>query len=241
MSPDSPSRKPRRPRAVPPSSTSADLVGEELLNLIGHQLGQSLQQAVDSQGRGRRLTKVTAEYADTPSTVHDMAGPYGYSIASNWFTQRMAQLLVANAITGRQLAVFLYVAGGQKRGTGITQYTQQEITDGLNELAVTQPGTRKVSRPTVNRAVNRLCEIGWLEHAGNGRIRLNVHLWFSGNSDAQREVLAEIARSIPADADPAAHFPKQIGPPLIHHQEELDLDLGDLEIPAPARSRRRTG
>ncbi|GGY71398.1 hypothetical protein GCM10010363_60890 [Streptomyces omiyaensis] len=209
--------------------------------MLGQQLGHTLQQAVDSQSRGRKLKKVTAEYADTPGAVHNMAGPNGYSIASNWFTQRMAQLLVANAITGRQLAVFLYVAGGQKLGTGITEYTQQEITDGLNELAVAQPGTRKVSRPTVNRAVNRLCEIGWLEHAGNGRIRLNVHLWFSGNSTAQREVLAEITRSLPPDADPAEHFPNQIGPPLIHHQEEFDLDLGDLETQAPARSRRRTG
>ncbi|MEV7535471.1 MarR family transcriptional regulator [Streptomyces hydrogenans] len=241
MTPDEPSRKPRRPRAVPPSSSSVDMVGEELLSLLGQQLGEVIQKASTApQGRGRRLTKVTAEYVDEPSTVHSMAGPNGYSIASNWFTQRMAQLLVANAITGRQLAVFLYVAGGQKLGTGITEYTQQEITDGLNELAACQPGTRKVSRPTVNRAVNRLCELRWLESAGNGRIRLNAHLWFSGNSSAQREVLAEITRSLPAEADPADYFPNQIGPPLIHHQEELDLELGDLELPAP-RPRRRTG
>lgn len=51
-----------------------------------------------------------------------MAGDAGYSLASNWFTQLLAQLAVANSITKSQLCVFLYVAGGQQRGTGIAQY-----------------------------------------------------------------------------------------------------------------------
>lgn len=168
-----------------------------------------------------------------------MAGPFGYSISSNWFTQLLAQLFIANAITRSELCVFLYVAGGQKRGTGITEYTQQEITDGLNKLAVKTPNSKKIVRPTVNRAVRRLCELGWLERVGNGLIRLNVRLWFFGGSNEQRDVLAEIESNLPQGADPADRFPHQIGPELIHHQEELDLGLSG--TPLTARPRRRTG
>jgi hypothetical protein len=148
-----------------------------------------------------------------------MAGTAGYSLASNWFTQLLAQLSVANSITKSQLCVFLYVAGGQVPGTGIAEYTQQEITDGLNKLAAQKPDAKKITRPTVNRAIKALCDYNWVERVGNGKIRLNVTLWFQGNSTAQQEVLAEIAHE--HGNDPEA-FPYNIGPER-PHQEEFDF------------------
>ncbi|MFE4829811.1 hypothetical protein [Streptomyces sp. NPDC056672] len=135
--------------------------------------------------------------------------------------------------------MFLFVAGGQTRETGIAEYTQQEITDGLNELAAKKPGAKKITRPTVNRAIHALCDYKWIESAGNGRIRLNVTLWFRGSSTSQRGVLAEIEEAHQDEENPARVFPHRIGPELVHHQEELDLNL-DEESSEPPR-KRRTG
>jgi hypothetical protein len=148
-----------------------------------------------------------------------MAGDAGYSLASNWFTQLLAQLAVANSITKSQLCVFLYVAGAQQRGTGVAQYTQQEITDGLNKLAAQKDGKR-ITRSTVNRAIKALVGYKWIEQLGNGMIQLNVRLWFHGNSNAQHAVLEQLA--VQHDRDPEA-FPHGIGPEA--HQEQLDLGL----------------
>ncbi|WP_327249857.1 hypothetical protein [Streptomyces sp. NBC_01320] len=164
---------------------------------------------------------MTFEFENDARAVHNMAGNAGYSLASNWFTQLLAQLAVANSITKSQLCVFLFVAGGQVPGTGIAQYTQQEITDGLNKLAE-KKGGKKITRSTVNRAIGALCGYKWVERAGNGKIRLNVTLWFQGNSTAQHEVLAEIASE--HDHDPTA-FPHDIGPEH-PHQEEFDFGRG---------------
>lgn len=164
-----------------------------------------------------------------------MAGGAGYSLASNWFTQLLAQLAVANSITKSQLCVFLFVAGGQVPGTGITPYTQQEITDGLNKIAA-QKGGKMITRSTVNRAVQALCGYNWVEKAGNGRIQINVRLWFHGNSTAQHEVLAEISDRHERDVEA---FPYAVGP-VGAHQEELDLDFG-YEVEPALRGRRRTG
>ena len=114
--------------------------------------------------------------------------------------------------------MFLYVAGGQQRGTGITQYTQQQITDGLNELIAHQGG-KPISRSTVNRAVRALVGFKWIEQLGNGLFQLNVRLWFHGNSNAQHAVLEQLA--VQHERDPDA-FPHGIGPDI---QEELDLDF----------------
>lgn len=207
-------RRPGRPRAVP-SQVSDDAVCDDILSILGKQLGEAAQTA-DPRSR-RKLKGVTFEYTEDARSVHNMAGTSGYSLASNWFTQLLGQLAVANSITKSQLCVFLYVAGGQVPGTGFAQYTQQEITDGLNELAVKKNG-KKITRSTVNRAIKALCEYKWVEQAGNGKIRLNVTLWFRGNSTAQHEVLAEIASE--HDHDPTA-FPHDIGPEP--HQEEFDF------------------
>ncbi|WP_326770424.1 hypothetical protein OG978_42440 (plasmid) [Streptomyces sp. NBC_01591] len=209
---------------------------DDILNLLGEQLGTTTQETTPSRTGKRKLKGVTFEYESDPRSVHSFAGGAGYSLASNWFTQLLPQLFIANGITKSQLCVFLYVAGGQRPGTGIAEYTQQEITDGLNGLAAKKPGAKKITRPTVNRAVRTLCEYKWLESAGNGRIRLNVTLWFQGNSAAQHEVLAQIAAD--HDNDPTA-FPHSIGPEMVHHQEALDLNL-DGEVPEPVR-RKRTG
>ncbi|MEV6682279.1 hypothetical protein AB0N09_36275 [Streptomyces erythrochromogenes] len=203
----------------------------DILAVLGRQLGEKVAQAADPGGR-RRLKGVHFEYAADPRTVHDMAGG-GYSLASNWFTQLLAQLAVANSITKSQLCVFLFVAGGQVPGTGIAQYTQQEITDGLNKVAA-QKGGKMITRSTVNRAVQALCGYNWVEKAGKGRVQINVRLWFHGNSTAQHEVLAEIAQQ--HEHSPEA-FPYAVGPAGAH-QEELDLDFGaDTMI----RGRKRTG
>ncbi|MFI8944076.1 hypothetical protein [Streptomyces syringium] len=244
MTSDKPPRPPRRPRAVPRRSASSsedrDLVCDELLTLLGEQLGETAQAAPAPQAGKRKLKGVHFEYADDPRDVHQFAGG-SYSLASNWFTQLLAQLAIANSITKSQLCVFLFVAGGQTPGTGIAEYTQQEITDGLNELVAKKDkgegaekkSAKRITRPTVNRAVKALCEYKWFEPAGNGRIRLNVTLWFQGNSTAQHEVLAQIAAD---HGDEPDAFPRRIGPAVVHHQEELDLNLGS-EAPAPRKKR----
>lgn len=130
----------------------------------------------------------------------------------------MAQLAVANSITKSQLCVFLWVAGGQQRGTGIAQYTQQEITDALNEIAV-KKGGKKITRSTVNRAIKALVGYRWVEQLGNGTIQLNVRLWCNGNSNTQHAVLERIAVQHGRDTEA---FPHGIGPDV---QQELDLDL----------------
>ncbi|WP_432190419.1 hypothetical protein [Streptomyces sp. Tue6028] len=213
MTPDPPAR--RRPRAVP-DSASPDEGFDDLLQVLGEQLGEASQGA-DQRGR-RKLKNVTFEYEADPTAVHDMAGDAGYSLASNWFTQLLGQLAVANSITKSQLCVFLWVAGGQQRGTGIAQYTQQEITDGLNEIAVKKDG-KKITRSTVNRAIKALVGYKWVEQLGNGMIQLNVRLWFHGNSNAQHAVLEDIAVQHERDTEA---FPHGIGPDV---QEELDLDF----------------
>lgn len=214
MTPDPPARP--RPRVVA-DVPSGDEGFEDLLQLLGEQLGESTQSA-DPRGR-RKLKNVTFEYEPAHTSVHDMAGDAGYSLASNWFTQLLAQLSVANSITKSQLCVFLFVAGGQQRGTGVTPYTQQEITDGLNKLAVQKNGKR-ITRSTVNRAIKALVGYKWLEQLGNGMIQLNVRLWFHGNSTAQHTVLEQLA--VQHDRDPEA-FPNGIGPDS--QQEEQDVDL----------------
>jgi hypothetical protein len=209
---DPPAR--RRPRAVP--DATSDTTGfDDLLQVLGEQLGQAAD-SPDARSR-RKLKNVTLEFEADHTAVHDMAGDAGYSLASNWFTQLLAQLAVANSITKSQLCVFLYVAGGQERGTGVAQYTQQEITDGLNELAA-KKGGKRITRSTVNRAIRALVGYKWVEQLGNGMIQLNVRLWFHGNSTAQHAVLEQIA--VQHDRDPEA-FPHAIGPEP--HQEELDL------------------
>ncbi|MFE6023104.1 hypothetical protein ACFQ6O_42515 [Streptomyces sp. NPDC056441] len=208
-------RRPGGPRAVP-SNAPDEAAYDDILSVLGRQLGEAAQTA-DPRSR-RKLKGVTFEFENDARAVHNMAGNAGYSLASNWFTQFLAQLAVANSITKSQLCVFLFVAGGQVPGTGIAQYTQQEITDGLNELAA-KKGGKKITRSTVNRAIGALCGYKWVEKAGNGKIRLNVTLWFQGNSTTQHEVLAEIASE--HDHDPTA-FPHDIGPEH-PHQEEFDF------------------
>lgn len=214
MTPDPPARP--RPRVVA-DVPSGDEGFEDLLQVLGEQLGEATRSA-DPRGR-RKLKNVTFEYEPDHTAVHDMAGDAGYSLASNWFTQLLAQLAVANSITKSQLCVFLYVAGGQQHGTGVTPYTQQEITDGLNKLAAQKNGKR-ITRSTVNRAIKALVGYRWIEQLGNGMIQLNVRLWFQGNSTAQHAVLEQIAAQ--HDRDPEA-FPHGIGPDP--QPEEQDLDL----------------
>ncbi|MDA5281182.1 hypothetical protein [Streptomyces sp. Isolate_45] len=234
MTSDPPARRRQRgPRPVLATAAAGnDAEYGDILAVLGQQLGEKVAQATDPGGR-RRLKGVHFEYVADPRSVHDMAGGAGYSLASNWFTQLLAQLAVANSITKSQLCVFLFVAGGQVPGTGIAQYTQQEITDGLNRIAA-QKGGKMITRSTVNRAVQGLCGYNWVEKAGNGRIQINVRLWFQGNSTTQQEVLAEIADK--HDHDPEA-FPYAVGPEGAH-QEELDLDFG---AEAGFRGRKRTG
>ncbi|MFD9410119.1 hypothetical protein ACFWBN_24335 [Streptomyces sp. NPDC059989] len=233
MTSDPPARRRRGPRPVPaPTAAGNDAEYGDILAVLGQQLGEKVAEAADPSGR-RRLKGVHFEYATDPRAVHDMAGGAGYSLASNWFTQLLAQLAVANSITKSQLCVFLFVAGGQVPGTGITQYTQQEITDGLNKIAA-QKGGKMITRSTVNRAVQALCGYNWVEKAGNGRIQINVRLWFHGNSASQQEVLAEIADRHEHDTEV---FPYAVGPEGAH-QEELDLGIEPEET---YRARRRTG
>lgn len=233
MTSDPPARRRRGPRPVPaPTSGGSEAEYGDILAVLGQQLGEKVAEVADPGGR-RRLKGVHFEFSADPKAVHDMAGGSGYSLASNWFTQLLAQLAVANSITKSQLCVFLFVAGGQVPGTGVTPYTQQEITDGLNKVAA-QKGGKMITRSTVNRAVQALCGYNWVEKAGRGRIQLNVRLWFHGNSTAQHDVLAEIAGRHEHDV---AAFPYAVGPQGAH-QEELDLDFG---AAADYRGRKRTG
>ncbi|GHB67802.1 hypothetical protein GCM10010377_68390 [Streptomyces viridiviolaceus] len=225
MTADPPAR--RRPRAIP-DTTSDDTGFDDLLQVLGEQLGEAAQTA-DPRSR-RKLKNVSFEYEPDHTAVHDMAGGAGYSLASNWFTQLLAQLAVANSITKSQLCVFLWVAGGQERGTGIARYTQQEITDGLNELAK-KKGGKRITRSTVNRAIRALVGYKWVEQLGNGLIQLNVRLWFHGNSNAQHAVLEQIAVQHGHDAEA---FPHGIGPDV--HQQELELDF--TQNPHHGRGRR---
>ncbi|MGP4003635.1 hypothetical protein [Streptomyces sp. 8N706] len=217
MTSDPPARRRTgRPRIVPSHATD-DAAFDDILNVLGRQLGE-VAQTDDPRGR-RKLKGVTFEYESDARGVHNMAGNAGYSLASNWFTQLLAQLAVANSITKSQLCVFLFVAGGQVPGTGIAQYTQQEITDGLNRLAAQKKSGKKITRSTVNRSIKALCGYKWVERVGNGKVRLNPTLWFQGNSTAQHDVLAEIADE--HEHDPTA-FPYAIGPET-PHQEEFDF------------------
>ncbi|GGP80216.1 hypothetical protein [Streptomyces melanogenes] len=228
MTTDPPARRvpAARPRAVPDHSDDSFA---DILSVLGRQLGEDIQEAEQKSRRPRRLKNVVFEYDHDPRTVHDMAGDAGYSLASNWFTQLLAQLAVANSITKSQMCVFLYVAGGQAKGTGIAQYTQQEITDGLNKLAVPKGG-KCITRSTVNRAISSLKAMGWLEQAGHGLVQLNVRLWFNGNSTSQHEVLATLARE--HGTGPEA-FPNRVGP----EQQALDLGL-DAETGTTGRQER---
>ncbi|GAA2771659.1 hypothetical protein [Streptomyces lavendulae] len=233
MTSDPPARRRRGPRSVPaPTAAGSEAEYGDILAVLGQQLGEKVAAATDPGGR-RRLKGVHFEYAADPKAVHDMAGDTGYSLASNWFTQLLAQLSVANSITKSQLCVFLFVAGGQVPGTGIAQYTQQEITDGLNRIAVQKDG-KMITRSTVNRAIQALCGYNWVEKAGNGRIQINVRLWFHGNSTAQHDVLADIADRYDRDAE---RFPYAVGPEGVH-QEELDLGFA---VEGDLGRRRRTG
>ncbi|MFF2653535.1 hypothetical protein [Streptomyces sp. NPDC058045] len=216
MTSDPPAQRRAGPRPVP--APSGEHGFDDILVALGQQLGETVEPA-DRRTR-RRLKGVVFEYEHEPRTVHDMAGDAGYSIASNWFTQLLAQLAVANSVTKSEMCVFLYVAGGQIAGTGLAQYTQQEITDGLNKEAA-RTGARCITRSTVNRAIRALCEYGWLEKHGNGRIRLNVRLWFRGSSTAQQAVLAELDRERGEDKDA---FPHHVGPDRAV-QETLDAGL----------------
>lgn len=231
MTPDSPTPHQVGPRAVPAQTDGLGF--DDILVALGRQLGETVESTRQAPGPRKKLKGVTFEYEPDPRTVHDMAGDQGYSIASNWFTQLLAQLAVANSVTKSEMCVFLYVAGGQMAGTGIAQYTQQEITDGLNKEAK-RIGARCITRSTVNRAIKALCEYGWLEKHGKGKIRLNVRLWFRGNSTAQQAVLADLERE--HGHDPEA-FPYRVGP---HHGEQQTLDF-PLEDTQPPARQERTG
>jgi hypothetical protein len=219
MTSDPPPRH-RRPGTNVEAVGDADF-GDELLAELARQLGQHPDSAAITQP-GKKVTitiedQDQEEKDDEKPVVHDMAGWRGYSLASNWLTQTLAQLIVANRRTPSQVAVFLYVAGGQDKG--VVNFTQQQITDGLNELAVKAPGARRISRSTVNRAVRALCEDGWLQQDGQARLSVNMRLWFKGNSKAQRDVLDTLA-----DPENVHAFPNTVGP--------LDL-LGDAGSGAP--------
>ncbi|MEV7420545.1 helix-turn-helix domain-containing protein [Streptomyces sp. NPDC089919] len=176
--------------------------------------------------RGGPKVQINIDYGDTdPRKIHNMAGEIGYSITSNWFAQWMAKLLVAGVLSRSQAAVFLFVAGGQKKGTGIASYTQQQITEGLNELLDGVTGSRRITRPTVSRAVKELIKWGWLESVSYGRIRLNVTLWFAGNSGEQHSVLEEIATH--HGHEPEA-FPHAVGPRSLPCQQAFDFDESPL-------------
>ncbi|MFH8582149.1 hypothetical protein [Streptomyces zaomyceticus] len=227
MTPEPPARAQRWPSQTPPieGPTNGDDVLDDIVNLLAGHIGETANVAstpTRRRARGGPKVQISIDYSDSdPRSIHTMAGEIGYSITSNWFAQWMAKLLVAGVLSRSRAAVFLFVAGGQKKGTGITSYTQQQITDGLNELLADMPGAKRITRPTVNKAVKTLIEWGWLESAGYGRIRLNVTLWFSGNSGEQKNVLQEIA-SDHGDAPEA--FPHKVGPKNLPVQQMLDLE-----------------
>jgi hypothetical protein len=201
---------PRRQRRALPIGAADQLdFGDELLATLARQLGEDPAPPVIQPGRKVTVTVEVEEPEEgrdkKPPLVHRMAGDRGYSLTSNWFVQVLAQLMIANRRSKSEVAVFLYVAGGQDKG--VAHFTQQQITEGLNEFAKLDPDTRCIARSTVNRAVRALCEDGWLEQDGQGRISVNMRAWFKGNSQVQHEVLA--TRADPAD--PHA-FPNTIGP-----------------------------
>lgn len=229
MTTDPPSGpRPAGPRLAPSSSDDA---GFELLLELGEQLGHTIERKKHS---GRKLKNVVFEYETDARGVHDMAGEAGYSLASNWFVQRLAELAIANSVSKSEMCVFLFVAGGQLRGTGVAPYTQQEITNGLNRTAV-KTGARCITRSTVNRAIKALCEYGWLEKSRNGSIQLNIRLWFNGNSTAQHQVLDDLNRR--HDGDPEA-FPYHVGPEV--DSAQLLLPEADEQIP-PVVEQKQTG
>ncbi|THA53175.1 hypothetical protein [Streptomyces sp. A1136] len=228
MTPEPPARAQRRPNhTTPPDAPkNGDDVLDDIVSLLAGHIGQPTNVAPPSArrstSRGGPRVQISIDYSgNDPRSIHNMAGEDGYSITSNWFAQWMAKLLVAGVLSRSQAAVFLYVAGGQKKGTGITSYTQQQITDGLNGLLDDVPGAKKITRPTVNKAVKTLMEWGWLESAGYGRIRLNVTLWFTGNSGEQKNVLEEIASD--HGNEPEA-FPHKVGPKCLPGQQMLDFE-----------------
>ncbi|MFF7183538.1 hypothetical protein [Streptomyces sp. NPDC008121] len=228
MTPEPPTRAKRRPNPTPPAEAlkNGDAVLDDIVSLLAGHIGQTRSVAPSPAGRraarGGPKVQIHIDYSDTdPRSIHTMAGEIGYSITSNWFAQWMAKLLVAGVLSRSRAAVFLFVAGGQKKGTGIASYTQQQITDGLNELLDEVPGAKKITRPTVNKAVKTLIEWGWLESAGYGRIRLNVTLWFAGNSGEQKNVLEEIASD--HGEEPEA-FPHKVGPTCLPGQQMLDFE-----------------
>ncbi|MEW1699329.1 MULTISPECIES: hypothetical protein [unclassified Streptomyces] len=229
MTPEPPARTQRRlkqqaaPAEVP---QNGDDVLDGIVSLLAGHIGQTANvtpsPARSRGGRRGPRVQISVDYSDTdPRGIHNMVGPTGYSITSNWFAQWMAKLLVAGVLSRSRAAVFLFVAGGQKKGTGIASYTQQEITDGLNELLIEIPDAKRITRPTVNKAVKTLIEWGWLENVGYGRIRLNVTLWFTGNSSEQKNVLEEIASD---HGDEPGVFPHKVGPKHIPGQQMLDLE-----------------
>ncbi|MEV0604645.1 hypothetical protein AB0I82_35845 [Streptomyces sp. NPDC050315] len=209
-----------------------DSAFDEILEVFGSQLQeratQTAQHAVPEQSepappkrsRGKKLKGVTFEYEK--NTVHDMAGDEGYSLSSNWFIKRVAQLGVARRLSASQIWVFLYVVGCQEKNTGITYLTQQQITDGLNEEAA-RIGARCITRNTVGKCLKSLCDIGWLEQITsggrrvNGQIRVNPRLWFRGDSTAQQEVLFYLSPTAPEPPD-LTKFPYAIGPDDRHQE-----------------------
>ena len=217
MTSDPPEMEYHRPRVIP--AQSSDLGLDDILTVLGQQLGEMVED--QNKGRRRKLKGVAFEYDHDPRTVHDMAGGAGYSITSNWFVQFLAQLAVAKRVTKSEMCVFLYIAGGQMRGTGTTHYTQQEITDGLNREARRTKGATQISRSTVTRAVKSLCEYGWLERYANGQIRMNVRLWFNGNSAAQQDAIAWIEQDHGASPQSFGNF---VGPVLKQEQLPMDFD-----------------
>ncbi|MEW1637470.1 helix-turn-helix domain-containing protein [Streptomyces sp. NPDC093801] len=225
MTPEPPARAQRRPSQTTPAEVprNGDDVLDDIVSLLAGHLGQTTsvvpRPAARSRAtRGGPKVQINIDYSDTdPRSIHLMAGQLGYSITSNWFAQWMAKLLIAGVLSRSQAGVFLFVAGGQKKGTGIASYTQQQITDGLNELA----SAKKITRPTVNKAVKTLIDWGWLESAGYGRIRLNVTLWFAGNSGEQKNVLEEIASDHGYEPDA---FPHKVGPKDLPGQQMLDFE-----------------
>lgn len=98
MTSDPPGRAPKpRPLAGAPDEDPFN----DILGVLGEQLGEAAAVA-DPRGR-RRLKKVELEFESDGRAVHDMAGNRGYSLASNWFTQFLAQLVIANSVTKSQL------------------------------------------------------------------------------------------------------------------------------------------
>ncbi|MGW4815207.1 hypothetical protein ACWEPB_26680 [Kitasatospora cineracea] len=220
----------RRRRTPRPLRAGDETVFDEILALLGEQLGDS--EPTQPAAHNARKVKVTVEYEPRRATVHDMAGDDGYALASRWFTRLLAQLAIAKSITKSELCVFLYVASGQTRGSGVTAYTQQQITDGLNEIAVLVDAPR-ITRSTVNRAIRSLCEYGWIDKLRNGAVQINVRLWFAGNSQEQQTVLTELQNL--HGTDPQA-FPNHVGPPVV--ADQLLLPVGDDKPAAPARKKR---